>query len=73
MNTCSCGNDLETKGSVCRTYVTKDKDKYPDSYCFGHYESNGDFEPDGSPSYPVVHHDLVDGSDKCEECGAIVG
>lgn len=72
MSNCPCGNDLEAKGSVCRTYTPKDE-KYPESHCFGHYDSNGDFEPDSSPSYPVVHHDLVDGSDTCDKCGAVVG
>jgi hypothetical protein len=68
-----CGADLALCSSVQRTYISKDPEEYEDSYCLGHYEENGDFEPDSKPSYPVVHHDLLDGSDDCNQCGATVG
>lgn len=73
MSKCACGNDLTSVEAVCRTYISKDQDKYPDSHVLGHYEKNGDFEPDGSPDYPLEHHDLVDGSDTCVACGTCVG
>lgn len=69
---CSCGNDLTVKFSVCRNYVTKDENKYPNSHCYGHYK-RGLFEPDTYPDYPLEHHDLVDGSDTCTLCRKIVG
>ena len=69
---CKCGNDLMQKESVRRTYVTKSPEKYPSSYCLGHYEGD-EFEADGSPDYPLEHHDLVDGSDECTACDEVVG
>ena len=73
INTCKCGADLTVKSAVQRTYISKSPDKYPDSYAEGHYNALGDFEPDRSPSYPLEHHDLVDGSDTCVACDAVVG
>jgi len=70
---CKCGVDLTGKGTIVRTYESKSPDKYPDSFCHGHYDESGTFEPDGSVSYPLEHHDLRDGSDKCVGCDAVVG
>ena len=66
----SCNRDLATKNSVTRTYTSKNEN--PDSYCLGHYE-NDQFEADGKPSYPVVSHDLLDGSDTCTYCERVCG
>lgn len=67
-----CHTSLWEKESVTREYVSKNTDN-PSSYGRGHYDKNGDYEPDTGPSYPLVSHDLVDGSDTCTHCGAIVG
>lgn len=72
-NVChKCGADLSQPRSISRLYVSKDEGG-EDSHCLGHYEVSGDFEADGRPSYPLVHHDLLDNSDECQKCGATVG
>jgi ribosomal protein S27AE len=68
-----CGADLTLAFSVSRLYVSKEPEKYEDSYCLGHYDAEDHFKPDSKPSYPVVHHDLLDNSDECNKCGAVVG
>lgn len=70
---CTCGADLTKPRSVSRLYVSKDEGG-EDSHCLGHYnEVSEDFETDGSPSYPLEHHDLLDNSDECQNCGATTG
>lgn len=73
--TCNrCGANLNLCQSVSRLYISKSPEKYDDSHCLGHYDRvTGDFEPDYKPSYPLVHHDLLDNSDECNQCGAVVG
>lgn len=67
---CSCGQDLSEFLSVRRTYVNKDDG--PDLFGYGHYDSNGYFEPDTSIALNG-RYDLVDGSDVCAKCGNLVG
>jgi len=70
---CTCGADLTKPRSISRLYVSKDE-RHEDSSCLGHYDGlSEDFEADGSPSYPPEHHDLLDNSDNCQNCGATVG
>ena len=66
-----CGADLTLPKSVSRLYVSKDTEN-EDSHALGHYEED-QFEADTKPCYPLVHHDLLDNSDECQECGAVVG
>lgn len=68
-----CKKPLDTKGSVTREYIARNPKENEDSYLAGHYDQSGNFEPDGNSSYPVVNHDLVDGSDTCTACGEGVG
>jgi len=68
-----CGANLNLCQSVSRLYVSKDEE-HEDSRCLGHYDhKTGDFEPDTKPSVPLEHHDLLDNSDECNQCGAVVG
>jgi hypothetical protein len=68
-----CGANLWQKEAVTRTYISKDTSN-PDSHARGHYDrASGDYSQDRSPDYPLVSHDLVDGSDTCSVCGAVVG
>jgi hypothetical protein len=73
-NQCTgCGACLDLKGAVIRTYISKDTAS-PDATCRGHYDpKTRDFDADGNPSYPLVSHDLVDGSDTCSVCNKVVG
>ena len=73
MSKCKCGADLGGFTAVTREYIAKNQVGNEDSYCLGHYDQSGNFEPDGKPSYPLVNHDLVDGSDTCTVCGTTVG
>ena len=67
-----CKSDLGTPGAVTREYISHNTEN-PDSYCTGHYTQSGEFEPDSRPSYPLVSHNLVDGSDTCSTCKQVVG
>jgi len=67
-----CQANLTQPRSVSRLYVAK-SEGLEDASCLGHYELNGDFEPDSTPSVPLEHHDLLDNSDECQSCGAVVG
>lgn len=71
MNVCDCGQHLSDNCSVVRSYTNKDNG--PDKTCMGHYDDNGDFEPDERVDLSGGRYDLVDGSDKCYNCGCIVG
>jgi len=73
MNCPKCKSDLGEVGAVTREYLARNQQENEDSYLVGHYDQSGNFEPDGKPSYPVVNHDLVDGSDSCTHCGTVVG
>lgn len=68
-----CQADLTQPRSISRLYVAK-SEGLEDSHCLGHYDAQtGYFEPDSSPSVPLEHHDLLDNSDECQSCGAVVG
>lgn len=60
-----CKTDLTTWKSVSRGYTNKDGG--PSAYALGHYDENGDFEPDNGP-LPEGRYDLGDNSDTCAEC-----
>lgn len=68
---CSCKADLSIKGSVTRTYISMSPE-FEDAHITGYYEPSGDFETYGKLDRPLSHHDLVDGSDACTACGAIL-
>jgi hypothetical protein len=69
----TCKRDLTVMHMVTREYIAKNPKENENSYCTGHYNKDGNFEPDGKPSYPVVNHDLLDGSDSCTNCTTVVG
>ena len=69
---CKCGANLGNPEAVTRTYISKNTEN-PDAHSQGHFDESGDYIPDRSPSYPLVSHDLVDGSDTCSACNAVVG
>jgi hypothetical protein len=73
-NLCTgCGASLGKRGAVTRLYNSKDTAN-PDSVILGHYDDKTrEFEADGNPSYPLVTHDLVDGSDSCNSCNTVCG
>jgi hypothetical protein len=68
---CNCGASLNERFSVRREYTSKDD--APSVYGEGHYENNGDYEPDTNTSLADGRFDLSDGSDTCTVCGEVVG
>lgn len=68
---CKCGQHLNDKCSIVRTYISKDEG--PEIKCMGHYDENGYFEPDERADLSSGRYDLADGSDKCYNCGRFVG
>lgn len=66
-----CGNDLNTRNSIRRCYINKDKDS--PRYAQGHYDENGNFEPDSMPDLSDGRYDLLDNSDRCAACGENAG
>lgn len=71
MRICDCGQHLSDNCSVVRTYINKDEG--PEKKCMGHYDENGDFEPDERVDLSEGRYDLVDGSDACYNCKSTVG
>ena len=72
MDKCTvCNSDLSKEKSITRVYI--DKDSGPDMYSYGHYDSNGDYEPDTNTDLSGGRYDLADGSDSCVECGNVIG
>ena len=70
MSTCKgCNADLTEKHSVTREYINKDD--APSKFITGHYEKE-EFEPDGSVDLQDGRYDLVDGSDTCSNCNAVL-
>ena len=71
-HTCkNCGADLTKRNTVVREYVNKDDG--PNRYGDGHYNEDGDFEPDRGVDLSDGRYDNVDGSDTCGNCGEVVG
>ena len=64
-----CGADLCIGNSVKREYTPKDDGVKP-VIALGHYETNGDFEPDNSVGFGGNRFDLCDNSDSCAICGS---
>jgi hypothetical protein len=71
MNCEKCGTSLNEKYAVLRTYI--DKDNKPDVKGLGHYDNEGDFNPDQKIDLSFGRYDLHDGSDTCAHCGNTVG
>ncbi len=68
-NTCSkCGADLTVMNSVRREYISKSEDGNS-VFGQGHYDTNGDYDPDTSISFGNRSFDLCDDSDTCAACG----
>lgn len=66
-----CGKDLTVPNSVEREYISKDEG--PSMFGKGHYDSNGNYDPDNSTDLSGGRYDLIDGSDTCINCGEVVG
>lgn len=66
-----CGANLTKEDAVNRRYTNKDEGN--DRSVDGHYTSEGVFENDHSCDLSGGRFDLLDGSDTCNSCGAIVG
>jgi hypothetical protein len=68
---CKCGVNLEVKGAVQRAYLGKRN--APTKHGLGHYNKDGDYEPDRIADLTAGSYDTVDGCDTCAKCGAVVG
>ena len=68
---CRCGASLNTDSAVQREYI--DKGDKPNMVSFGHYDENGNFEPDQKVDLSGGNYDTFDGCDTCTDCGNIVG
>ena len=66
-----CGADLSLSHSIIRKYINKDDN--PSKFGTGHYDENGDYEPDQSVNLTDGRYDTVDGCDTCSNCRGIVG
>ena len=66
-----CYSDLTKRNSISREYI--DKDEGPSRFGSGHYDVEGDYEPDGYVNLSDGRYDNVDGSDTCGDCGEVVG
>lgn len=70
-NVCpGCQFILSETDSITRKYFNKDGGN---KISTGHYDNNGDFEPDTKPDLSDGRYDLVDGSDTCTNCGKVLG
>lgn len=66
-----CGIDLSRPQSIKRTYTSKRDDSKVSGY--GHYDKNGDYDPDVKADLSNGSYDLVEGSDTCSNCENTVG
>ena len=66
----NCNASLHKKGSVVRTYYSKDPDKYDDVVASGHYDAKGYF--DSERTVRLERHDLAMDSDRCAACGFVL-
>lgn len=62
-----CGSDLSEDATVRRTYVNKD-DEDGDVSGLGHYNTEGQYEPDRFDGFGDGRFDLRDDSDTCAHC-----
>ena len=70
-----CGADLAERNAVTREYINKDGG--PSKYGKGHFvtdpHGSWDYEPDENTILSDGRYDLVDGSDTCTNCSALIG
>lgn len=68
-----CKADLHAPEAVERHYINKDAPETmgdsSDAIGFGHYDHEGDFEPDRPANLSGGRYDLMDDSDRCASCG----
>jgi len=70
MKKCKCGNDLEALFSVRRKYTSLE---LPSRFAEGHYDNQGDFDPDTNTDLSGGSFDTFDGADTCTTCLVVVG
>ncbi|QOX80808.1 hypothetical protein FY034_17445 (plasmid) [Trichlorobacter lovleyi] len=68
-----CKTNLCAPGAVERHYIDKDAPEtmgdFSDAIGFGHYDHEGNFEPDHPADLSGGRYDLMDDSDRCASCG----